>query len=169
MGLNKIKLPAIVASGLYKNSLVTMPDTYESKEPSINHSYTFLGKNKKNIVLVATSNEDVFVSESHLAFIAKLLGACKINLEDTAIINNATSKIISSELKKQLKPKILLLFGIEPTTIKLPIHFPMFKLQEFDGCTYLYAPSLKELDQETNEGTLLKSKLWVCLKNLFEL
>lgn len=169
MSLNKIQLPAIVASGLYKTSLVTMHDAGETKESPIKQSYTFLGRNKKNIVLVANSDEAVFVSEAHLAFIIKLLGACKINLEDVAIINNADPKITSRELKIQLSPKILFLFGVEPTTIKLPIHFPMFKLQEFDGCTYLYAPSLKDLDQETSEGKLLKSKLWVCLKNLFEL
>lgn len=168
MSLNDIQLSPIVTSALYKNSLVVISD--DQKREAVNERlYKFLGGNKKNIVLIAQSSDVVFVSEEQLAFITKLLGACKINLEDAAIINNAHSKVISSELKKQLSPKTLIFFGVEPTTIKLPIHFPMFKMQEFDGCTYLYVPSLEELNHDNNESRLLKSKLWVCLKNLFEL
>jgi len=168
MSLNDVGLSPIVTSALYKNSLVVIADD-QKREAVTEQSYKFLGGNKKNIVLIAESNDTVFVSEEHLAFITKLLGACKINLEDAAIINNAHSKTTISELKKQFSPKILILFGVEPTTIKLPIHFPMFKMQEFDGCTYLYVTSLEELNQDNNEGKLLKSKLWICLKNLFEL
>jgi hypothetical protein len=168
MSLNDIQLSPFVTSALYKNSLVVMSDD-QKREAVVEQSYKFLGGNKKNIVLIARSIDAVFVSEEHLAFITKLLGACKINLEDVAIINNAHSNAIISGLKKQLSPKILIFFGVEPTTIKLPIHFPMFKMQEYDGCVYLYVPSLEELNHDNNEGRLLKSKLWVCLKNLFEL
>src|ERR1022692_4514906 len=168
MSLNKIQLTAIVASGLYKNTLVTMDGADKKIELPINQSYKFLGRNKKNICLVTNSNDAVFVSEMHLAFITKLLDACKMNLEDVAIVNKGTEEINITEIKKQLSPKKLILFGVEPTSIKLPIHFPLFKLQEYDGCKYLYVSSLEYLTQETNESKLLKSKLWVCLKNLFE-
>jgi hypothetical protein len=169
MSLNEIQLPALVTSGLYKNSLVIIKDLNETKDTAIEHSYKFLGKNKKNIVLVAHSSDAVFVTEAHLTFITKLLGACKMNLEDIAILNSSTEQIIITELKKQLSPKTLILFGVEPPAIKLPIHFPMFKLQEYGGCVYLFAPALEELNQDTNEGKLLKSKLWICLQKLFEL
>lgn len=169
MSLNEIQLPAIVASGLYKNSLVTMNEGNETKEAAIEHAYKFLGRNKKNIVLVAHSSDAVFVTEAHLTLLIRLLDACKINLEDVAILNNATEQIIITELKKQLSPKTLILFGVEPPAIKLPIHFPMFKLQEYGGCVYIYAPPLEELNQDTNDGKVLKSKLWVCLKKLFGL
>jgi len=168
MSLNDIQLSPIIISALYKNSLVVISDD-QLREAATEQSYKFLGGNKKNIVLIAQSSDAVFVSEEHLAFITKLLGACKINLEDAAIINNAHSKATIGELKKQLVPKVLIFFGVEPTTIKLPLHFPMFKMQEYDGCMYLYVPSLEELNHDNNEGRLLKSKLWVCLKNLFEL
>ncbi len=169
MSLNKIQLPAIVASGLYKNTLVTMDDGDKKKEPLIDQPYKFLGRNKKNISLVTYSDDAVFLSEMHLAFIIKLLDACKINVEDVAIVNKAREEINITALKKQLIPKKLILFGVEPTSLRLPIHFPLFKQQEFDGCIYLYVPPLEDLTIETNESKLLKSKLWVCLQNLFEL
>jgi hypothetical protein len=168
MSLNKIELPAIVASGLYKNTLVTMDDG-DKKKPLIDQRYKFLGRNKKNISLVTYSDDAVFLSEMHLAFIIKLLDACKINLEDVAILNQAREEINITALKKQLIPKKLILFGVEPTSLRLPIHFPLFKQQEFDGCIYLYVPPLEDLTIETSESKLLKSKLWVCLQNLFEL
>jgi hypothetical protein len=169
MSLNKIQLPAIVVSGLYKNTLVTMDDGCKEKEPLVDQRYRFLGRNKKNVTLVTYSDDAVFLSELHLTFITKLLDACKINLEDVAIVNKAQEEINITALKKQLIPKKLILFGVEPTSVKLPIHFPLFKQQEFDGCIYLYVPPLEDLTIETNESKLLKSKLWVCLQNLFEL
>jgi len=49
------------------------------------------------------------------------------------------------------------------------MEFPVFKIQAYDQCTYLTAPSLEELVRPGDEGKLLKSKLWVCLKTLFEI
>jgi hypothetical protein len=71
-------------------------------------------------------------------------------------------------LKQQLQPKIILLFGVEPSAIRLPINFPAFRPQDFDGCTYLSTPGLDQLVPNTDESKLLKSKLWVCLKTIFD-
>ena len=45
--------------------------------------------------------------------------------------------------------------------------FPVFKIQPYDQCTYLTAPALEDMVRPGDDGKLLKSKLWVCLKNLF--
>ncbi len=168
MSLNEIQLPSIAISGLYKNSLVTLNE--EKKiiiEPEA--APKFLGGNKKNILILAKSSDAVFVNDKQLSFLTKLLEACKINIGDVAIVNNINEKLTISELKEEYHPKSLILFGCSPASIKLPIEFPIFKLQEFGGCTYLCAPTLEELDMDTNDGKVLKSKLWVCLKKLFEL
>ncbi|MBS1974774.1 MAG: hypothetical protein JST13_10510, partial [Bacteroidetes bacterium] len=129
----------------------------------------FLGGNKKNILILVKSSDAVFVDDDQLSFLTKLLEACKLNVGDVAILNNEKEELVINKLKEQLRPKRIILFGNSPGSLKLPIEFPMFKLQQYDGSTYLYAPSLKELDVDTTEGKILKSKLWVCLKNLFEL
>ena len=169
MNLNDIKLNTATLVGLYKNVLIESPLTIQVSEIATNKTYKFLGKNKKSVVLVTYCQDAVFVSEKELNFISKLLEACKMNLEDIAIVNKASEDINITELKNQFSPKTIIFFGVAPTDIKLPIHFPMFKLQEYDGCVYLSAPNLEELDQNTNEGKILKSKLWVCLKQLFGL
>ncbi|MES1221482.1 MAG: hypothetical protein ABUT20_38640, partial [Bacteroidota bacterium] len=109
-----------------------------------------------------------YITETHLNFISKILSACKMNIADVAIVNHFAKPVVIGELKKQLEPAVVLLFGPEPVQIKLPISFPQFKSQAYDGSTYLYSPSLNELAQDSEEGKLLKSKLWVCLRKIFE-
>ena len=177
MSLNDIELPGFIIAGLYKNTLVAgtekaIKETIVEKiinKPVENKNYKFLGINNKKITFIVNASDAVFVPEKHLALITKLLEACKMNIGDVAIVNHFSSPVIINDLKKQLFPETLVLFGVEPTLIKLPISFPQFKTQAYDGCTYLFSPSLSELDQPTEEGKLLKSKLWVCLRKLFDI
>ncbi len=167
MSLNTVELPGFIIAGLYKDTLVSGEERVGLAAPA-KPGYRFLGNNQKNITLVVHSPNDLFLPERHLAFITKILEACKVNIGDVAIVNHASVPVVISELKKQVSPAVLVLFGIEPTGIKLPVSFPQFKPQAYDGCTYLYTPSLDALDLDTEEGKLLKSKLWLCLRKLFE-
>lgn len=130
-------------------------------------AYKTLGNNKQQISIVVNYPNDVFVPEADLQFLTKMLGACKLNMANVAIVNHATAPVTIDKLKVQLQPKSLLLFGIEPADIQLPISFPPFKEQPYAGTTYLFTPSLSILNQETEEAKLLKRKLWDCLKRMF--
>jgi len=129
--------------------------------------YKVLGNNKRNIAVVVHFPSEVFVPESDLQFLTKMLSACKLNLADVAIVNHATSEVAIDRLKEQLYPKHVLLFGVEPASIQLPISFPAFKDQAYAGTTYLFAPGLSQLNQETEEAKQAKRKLWDCLKKMF--
>lgn len=96
-----------------------------------------------------------------------MLEACKLNMGDVAIINHATLPVNITPLKEQLQPSVILLFGLEPTQIRLPLNFPSFKIQAYDQITYLSSPSLEELIRPGDDSKLLKSKLWVSLKTIF--
>ena len=95
-----------------------------------------------------------------------ILSACRLSLADIALVNifNAEESIVKQSIQK-LAPTTILLFGIEPPAIGLPINFPQFQLQHFDKRTYLYSPTFKELEKDKT----LKSMLWTALKRLFEL
>jgi len=165
MSLDKIRLSETVTSALYKDVLVnakTIPN-------NVSYHYKFLGNNQKKIIFVVQSRDAVFIPDKHLSFITKMLEACKMNIGDIAIVNHASGAVIIQQLKQELQPRILVLFGLESIDIKLPFNFPQFKTQAYDGCTYLCVPSLNELDTETNESKVLKSKLWVCLRQIFEI
>lgn len=130
-------------------------------------AYKVLGNNRQYVAVVVRFPGEAFLPENHLQLLTKMLGACKLNLGDVAIVNDATQQVNINVLKDQLSPKRVLLFGVTPEETGLPLNFPAFKDQEYAGSTYLYTPSLDELNKETEEGKVLKRKLWESLKKIF--
>jgi hypothetical protein len=130
-------------------------------------AYKILGNNKQQITVVVNCPNDVFVPEAELQFLTKMLGACKLNMADVAIVNHATAAVAIDRLKQQLQPRFVLLLGVEPATIQLPISFPTFKEQAYAGTTYLFTPALGQLNQETDNAKVQKRQLWDCLKRMF--
>ena len=176
MSLDIHLTPSAIA-GLYNQPLIPHKKEvpvepvalHKAESPvDVEQGYKYLGKNRQRIVLIVHFPEDVFLPEDQLSFIIKMLGACHLNLADVAIINSATAAVGIGQLKQQLEPATIILFGVESVSIGLPISFPHFKDQEYAGCNYLFTPPPSELNQETDQGKLLKSKLWLCLKKMFK-
>jgi hypothetical protein len=151
------------------NAQGTSPAGANVQETAPAAGYKYLGKNQKQITIIIHSPGIAFLPDDQLTVLTKMLEACRMNIGDVAIINHASLPVVINVLREQLHPAIILLFGIQPVDIRLPINFPAFKLQVYDDCTYLYAPSLADLVPPTEESKLLKSKLWVCLKDLFKI
>ena len=129
--------------------------------------YKFLGKNSKRISIIAGYEADPYMPEEHLEFLTKILSACKLNLGDVAILNYHAAGIEMDKLGSELKPLQVLLFGVDPISIGLPLSFPMFKLQMFNGTNFLLIPPIVELNQDTDAAKTQKKQLWECLKKLF--
>jgi hypothetical protein len=193
MSIDNIRLSSFVVGEWYKDALVASPDappaapqsaaaapqtaapasatpipppaaTPTTDEPK---TYKVLGNNRRRITIMVNAPGTPFLPDNQLAFLTKILEACQLNIGDVAIVNAAAAPVRINELRQQLQPASILLFGIEPAAIRLPINFPVFRLQPYDQCTYLSAPSLDQLVEQSEESRLLKSKLWVCLKTLF--
>jgi len=143
------------------------PPLQRTPDPTDTPQYKFLGKNNRKITIVVQSPNVPFLPDNQLSFLTKILEACRMNIGDVAIVNAATTPVNITTLRQQLEPAVVLLFGLEPPAIKLPINFPVFKIQPYDNCSYLAGPPLTQLVQQSEESKLLKSKLWVCLKSLF--
>ena len=159
MGINNIQLTPNILADLFHLSLVetnatTMPAPEKVK---------FLGNNQKNIVVVVSHPSVPFLPDEELKFFTNVLAACKLSIADIAIVN--FPRLEEAALKNTLasEAKTVLLFGVDPLSIGLPINFPQFQLQQFDKRTYLHAPGLTDI--ENNKA--LKSKLWNTLKVLF--
>ncbi|MBN9380539.1 MAG: hypothetical protein J0H74_07235 [Chitinophagaceae bacterium] len=180
MSLNDIQLKDLVVTELYKDHLLATEraaaDTSTAPPPTPKTSpaptptgYKFLGNNRRNITIVVHSPGIAFLPDDQLSVLTRMLEACRMNIGDVAIVNHAASPVAIGQLKQQLQPSFILLFGPTPQAIGLPMDFPVFKIQPYDQCTYLTAPYLEELARPGDESKLLKSKLWVCLKTLFEI
>ena len=177
MDINNIELPASVVVDLYHTSLISTNDGYvekktvkETTKPAFTTEaaaqWKWLGDNKKNILIILNNNDVVHLPDNELNFLSGILGACKLNLADVAIVNiNNHPEALYKELTSFFKSKIVFLFDVEPAAFGLPMSFPHYQIQSFAGNSFLYSPSLKDLENDKVE----KSKLWVCLKRLFNL
>ena len=162
MSLNNIQLTPQLLTDLYENVLVETKMVKAPEPPPIN----FLGGNSKQILIVAANAETPYLPDNELTFLTNILAACKLALDDVAIINKEHLPTLSYDaIIEKLQSKTILLFNVDPLAFGLPINFPHFQIQPFKTRTYLYAPSLQEIEQDK----ALKGKLWTNLKTLFQL
>lgn len=160
--------PVAQAEPVQQQPIISQPIAHATQpQPTETATYKTLGNNKQHITIIVNYSNEVFLPEADLQFLTKMLSACKLNMADVAIVNYATSEPAIDHLKQQLQPKFILLFGVEPGAIQLPISFPAFKEQAYAGSTFLTTPSLQLLNQETEEAKKLKRQLWECLKKMF--
>ena len=169
MDLNHVELPPNLIADLYKKSLIEPASSSLQKEKPIEQSHfnflwKYVGDNNKNILIIVNTKEAIHLPDNELSFLTDILGACKFSMNDVAIVNlNNHPSASYTELKSFFKSKTVLLFDVEPIVLGLPMNFPHYQVQAFSNTSFLFSPSLKELENDK----LQKSKLWVCLRRLF--
>lgn len=169
MGLNELSLPPYMIADFYKFHLTEpVAEASEKKATSKNDkkSIQFLGKNQKNICLLVAYPNDVYLPDAQLNFLTNILQACRLNLGDVAIVNHQKAALRFEELQQQLNCRYLLVFGVLPEDIDLP-DAPMFSARSNNDCSIVFSPAADELNNNSQESKLLKSQLWACLKQLF--
>lgn len=179
MGLNDLQLSPEIIARLYPFSLIS-PESAEpiqickqddiapvkktKSEPAFEAALKSLGNSHKNILIVVNYPELVHLPDEELSFLTNILAACKLSLDDVAIINQNNYKDIAcKDLLVHFQSKTVFLFGVDPLVFGLPVSFPHFQVQNVAGCTFLFAPSL----EENRTDKLIKSKLWVSLRSIF--
>ena len=172
MSLNSIKFEPTDIASLYKNSLVeinakqqVLSQTDIIAEP-VSTGLKYLGENKKKTLVVVRNADAVHIPDKQLSFLTKLLAACNLNLADVAIFNfkdHSSSEF--NEILNYFKPKVVLLFDVEPGEFGLPMIFPQFQVQGHKDAVFVSSPSLDVIEPDKS----LKGKLWVCLKKIFNL
>ncbi|MBL7732117.1 MAG: hypothetical protein JNM88_13125 [Chitinophagaceae bacterium] len=179
MDINHIELSAKVVADLYGSTLIDEKtssvvqqavappaETGPARTDKPDTAWKTLGNNQRNILVVVDNPGITYLADNELTFLTGVLGACKLTLADVAILNLHTHPGAGyKELVSHFNSKVVLLFAVNPADFGLPVSFPYYQLQPFAGCTFLYAPSLPDLENDRVE----KSKLWVCLKRLFNL
>ena len=179
MSLQNLELSPFVVSELYRDLLVNL-DTGEAsaatpsapvieKQELPQTRIKLLGGNRKKIAFIVNCATDVFLPDTHLDWLGKMLEACRLNLGDVAIANIAKNAFTITDIKAELQSKTVIMLGTDPQAIQLPLNFPHFNPQSYDDITFLNTPSPDQLNQPTNDAKLLKSKLWVSLQKLFNL
>ena len=175
MSLNMIDLPAFVIAELYADALVApMGSPRIKNEPVVpvstaavpSNKNKSLGDNLKHILVVLNYPGLEQFPDKDLDLLKGILAACKLSLADVAIVNlDHYAPHAYKQLTALFKSRIVLLFNVSPVDFGLPMNFPFYQIQPFAGNSFLYAPSLADLEKDKIE----KSRLWVSLKRLFNL
>lgn len=170
-------LPASILSELYPDSLIRLPEsgiqkpvaaTVETGEfpPAMDAHTTAstLGENRKGIIIGVNYADAATIRENELTFLLNILNACKLGLRDVVIVNlNGLAATAKHQLHKTYPASVFLMFGLSAADLSLPVRFPEYQRQTFDGIQYLSAPPLSVLENDP----LAKKQLWACLKAIF--
>jgi hypothetical protein len=166
MSLDNIQLPAIVLYDLFKDSLVDLNTHQPDSIASMATSLSFLGNNQKKVAIIVADEKAIYLPDEELNFLMGILSACKLTMADVALVNIKKNDAFTyTELEQQLKTEIILLLGVIPSQLELPLQFPAYQIQKFNNQVYLAAPALHLLAQDKAE----KTKLWNCLKQVFSI
>ena len=161
--LEPIKLPISIISDIFRNCLVDLnfPDS-SSDNPATVITETLAGAPVDTVVV--SLSEGKALPHQQLDFLNNILKACKLEKANYSIIANRQDELPDYKATfSQFKQKQLILFGISPAAIGLPINFPHFQVQSFQEVRYLAAPKLDTIEADKE----LKMQLWQCLKQLF--
>lgn len=162
------QLPGIVLAELYKKSLVFIDEDISQKDIS-KPEEQYLGDYQKKIIVLVNEPDDIYLSDANRNFLSGILNACKLNLEQVALINFNNNHVSFQQLKKEMKPEFLLSFGVSALQIELPFSMPYYQVQQYDNCSITTAPSLSNLNNETATAITEKKKLWKSLQKMFNI
>ena len=180
MSFKDLHLPDIVIADLFKKSLI-QPEAHFKKEeksektkaPTIEVSpaplsINYLGNNLKKIALVVYYPEHTHMPEDHLNFLINVLKACNLTIADIAIINVCKQPLDFNTLQTTLKTDKLVNFGVEESQFSINMEWPLYTVQQNHGVMLFKTPGIVKLNQKDEESKLHKTKLWLCLKELFQ-
>lgn len=157
--MNKEKAPQLpdeLIVALYKNVLIDQ-GSFEKKEQEVDE---YVPKE----ILILVKSDSAALNEKQSTFLSAILKALKLELSSINLICSGSNDFGPyQDLTKRLTPNKIILFGISPAEISLPMHFPLFQIQSFEKIKYLCAPTLEEIELEKS----LKMTLWQTLQQLF--
>ncbi|MCH2044687.1 MAG: hypothetical protein MK212_11265 [Saprospiraceae bacterium] len=126
-------------------------------------SYTILGKNKKQLLLLVNSN----ITEKQIEFLKKILAAINYDIQiDVALVkSDEIDRLQFEHLQKELQAKQILFFITLPKQLinHLTQNHVKYKAVSYQGKTLIFADPL----QQIAENQQLKKQLWIVLQNVF--
>lgn len=143
-----------------------LADLYGQSLIETQGKYAWMGSRAKPILIVVSEEKAPFISPEDLPFLTRILGACKLTIDEVALFNLATHPAADPEdWLAFFSPRIVISFGVLPAQLGLPVDFPRYQLQAIKGSTYMHAASLTLLAAELEE----RKQCWTSLKRLFNL
>jgi len=129
----------------------------------------YLGEHLKQVTIIVKDELAVYLNENDLTLLSSILSACKLTLADIALINVAQQKLILHEILNVLPYKLVMIFDVSSTTLKIKLPTTLYKSIQLGDTYLLFSNSLSLMQGGDQSAKLEKGKLWAILKSLFQL
>jgi hypothetical protein len=164
MSLDNIRLTGNLQRAFFKNSLLDLQKSIQSKTIEQRPAVDYLGGNEKKIIFISKDTESKYLDDIQMNFLQDLLAACLLTMADIALVNFSQNKNLSYQvISEGLGAKKILMFGVTASQLDLPFNIPHFQIQNFNDQVFLLVPSLKEIQMNVE----LKKNLWASLQKVF--
>nr|WP_294905934.1 hypothetical protein [uncultured Lacibacter sp.] len=121
------------------------------------------GKNKKRFMWLVEEHHFPYLNDADFQFLGDVLAACKMNMEDIALVNVANNRSSFDELVAQLQPQFVIASDVQVEA--LPIQLADYRVQQQQGYTLCCTESIEHIRTDKSK----KSKLWLALKQMLGL
>lgn len=164
MDLNNVVFSKEQVTDLFGKQLVAAIG-YATNMPDVNDEMgiKFKGKNKKNIVWLIEIDDHLFLNDADFQFLTKVIEACRLNLDDIALINMNDAANQFKLIINQLNPVLLLASGISAN--KISFKTQLYTIEQTNGFTLFITNSIEDMRKDA----VKKSKLWVGLKQILSI
>ncbi|MFT3845072.1 MAG: hypothetical protein QM725_08470 [Lacibacter sp.] len=164
MALKKIQLTADQIGELYSSHIVITGNESKNEEVTVEKpGFAIKGKNKKHFVWVVDEPGYPFLNDADFQFTGDVISACKMNMDDIALVNIANTHVSFAELTEQLQPKYLII----STQISdwIPVATVHYETEQVNGIQLYVTEPVSALRNDK----VKKSKLWLALKQMLGL
>lgn len=162
MSFDKLQLDPYLLARIYTQPIIPGKKAPAAVVTEALPKVKFLGENQKNIALFIQNNSEVYLNEELFNLLTNILNACKLGMQDIALINVAQYNAMPfSSWQKAVPMKQAVLFGINPSGMGLEA-ITNYQLLQVSGCQLLCSDPLQLISQDK----VLKGKLWMGLKQL---
>ncbi|WP_298709254.1 hypothetical protein [Chitinophaga sp.] len=163
MSLERLQLDPFLLAQMYHQPIIPEEITAVPAEAKAVPEIKYLGENQKNILLLIQNEREAYLSEETFNLLANILNACKLGMQDVALVNTANYPGIRlQDYLQKIPARQVINFAIEPASLGLPPTQP-YQTTAFNGLPVLYSDDLQLIATDK----ALKGRLWMGLKQLF--
>jgi hypothetical protein len=163
MSFDQLQLDPYLLARIYTQPIIPGKSAPVVKEEKPLPKVKYLGENQKNIVLFIQNENGAYLNDELFNLLTNILNACKLGMQDVALVNTAQAPASSLTLWQQaINMRQCVFFGITPESLGLE-PLPPYQIHSAGGVQLLFSDPLEAIAADK----LLKGKLWNGLKQLF--
>lgn len=163
MSLERLQLDPFLLAQMYHQPIIPEEITVVPAQAKAIPEIKYLGENQKNILLLIQNEREAYLSEESFNLLTNILNACKLGMQDVALINTANYPGARlQDFLAAVPSRQVIHFAIDPSALGLPPS-QTYQVSSFNGLPVLYSDDLQLIATDK----ALKGRLWMGLKQLF--